>query len=519
MARFRVVTKHQVSGWRFLLHRIEHALVRRDASMIDDPQRGRSTALLVGVVLACICVAGAAVLSFFKPAKPVGDAKIVADKDTGALYVRIGERLHPALNLTSARLIAGAPQNPQEVPAAEISKYPRGPWVGIPGAPGQIVDSDERDSEWSVCDTARTGASAPVNPNTGLPTLSRSAVHSTAIGGPLTVDGDAVRELAGREARLLRSETTTWLVYNDPAQGVVKAEINLADSPVMLALGIDATDQVVAASKGLLGAIPEVSPIRVPEVPGAGQTISLNAAIDVVVGSVVTVAIPDRPATYYLVSSSGLVRISPVLASIVRNADSHGAVATTTIGPDIAAANLRPGDWPGTGTYPTEPVRIADPVRMGVTCYRWTRTGSDPDAHTQLLVGRQLPLEKEEQQRTVDLVTAPASEGNTADSAYLPRDTGKFVQVTGAEPGSPLRESLYWISDSGVRYGVATKYGPQANQDQTLRALGFRQPVPAPWTVVSLFAVGPPLSVQDALIQHDGIPPNLLGAGINGGPS
>lgn len=519
MARFRVVTKHQVSGWRFLLHRIEHALVRRDASMIDDPQRGRSTALLVGVVLACVCVAGAAVLAFFKPSKPVGDSRIVADKDTGALYVRIGERLHPALNLTSARLIVGSPENPQEVPAAEIGKFPRGPWVGIPGAPGQIVDSAERDSEWTVCDTARTGAAAPVNPNTGLPTLARSSVHSTAIGGPLTVDGDAVRELTGREARLMRMDNTTWLVYNDPAQGVVKAEINLADSPVMLALGIDTSDQVVAVSKGLISAIPEVAPIRVPEVPGAGQTISLNSAIDVVVGSVVTVAIPDRAATYYLVSSSGLIRVSPVLASIVRNADSHGAVATTTISPDIAAANLRPGDWPGTGTYPTEPVQIIDPVRMGTTCYHWSRTGNDPDAHTQLLIGRQLPLAKEEQRRTVDLVTAPASRGNTADSAYLPRDTGKFVQVTGAEPGSPLRESLFWISDSGVRYGVAVKRGADAGSDQTLRALGFEQPVRAPWSVVSLFAVGPTLSVKDALIQHDGIPPNLLGARINGGPS
>ncbi|WP_327148005.1 type VII secretion protein EccB [Nocardia sp. NBC_01329] len=513
------MTKHQVSGWRFLLHRIEHALVRRDASMIDDPQRGRSTALMIGVVLACVGVAGAAVLAFFKPAKPVGDSAIIADKDTSALYVKIDGRLHPALNLTSARLIVGSPDKPQDVPGAEIGKFPRGPWVGIPGAPGQIVDKEEKDSEWSVCDTARTGASAPVNPRTGLPTLARSAVHTTAIGGPLTVDGDTVRELTGRDARLLRSDNTTWLVYNDSVQGVVKAAVNLAESPVMLALGIDATKKVVAASKGLIDAIPEVAPITVPEVPGAGQTISLNAALDVVIGSVVTVSTPDRPATYYLVSSTGLIRISPVLAAIVRNADSHGAVATSTISPDMAAANLRPGDWPGTATYPTEPVEIIDPVRQGITCYHWSRTGSDPEAHTRLLIGRQLPLEKEEQERTVNLVTAPASRGNTADAAYLPRDTGKFVQVTGAEPGSPLRESMYWISDSGVRYGVDIATGQAASSDMTLRALGLYAPVAAPWSVVSLFAVGPALSVKDALIQHDGIPTNLQGIQVSGGTS
>ncbi|WP_328391721.1 type VII secretion protein EccB [Nocardia sp. NBC_00416] len=516
MARFRVVTKHQVSGWRFLLHRIEHALVRRDASMIDDPSRGRSTALAIGVAIACMGIAGAAVLAFFKPAKPVGDSPIIADKDTGALYVKLGERLHPALNLTSARLIVGQAANPVEVSKAELGKYPRGAWVGIPGAPGQITDEDEKDSQWTVCDTARTGAAAPVDQQTGLPTLSRSAVLTTAIAGPLTVDDDAVHELGGRQARILRGEDATWLVYSDPVQGVVRAEINLAESPVMLALGIDSTAQVAAASPGLLGAIPEVAPIRVPDVPGAGSPATLKPALDSVVGSIVTVATPNQPATYYLVSNAGLVRVSAVLASIVRNANSHGAVATSTISPDVAAANLRPGDWPGTATYPAEPVEILDPVRDLITCYQWSRTGSDPDAHTRLLFGRQLPLVKVEQGRTVQLVTAQWSGGATADFAYLPRTSGKFVQVTGSEPGSPLRESLFWISDSGVRYGVAANMKGGTRNDPTLSALGLRDPVPAPWSIVSLFAVGPTLSIGDAMIQHDGIPPNLTGVQMTG---
>ncbi|MEU1985853.1 type VII secretion protein EccB [Nocardia sp. NPDC019395] len=516
MARFRVVTKHQVSGWRFLLHRIEHALVRRDASMIDDPSRGRSTALAIGVALACIGIAGAAVLAFFKPAKPVANSPIIAEKDTGALYVKLGERLHPALNLTSARLIVGQAANPVEVSKSELAKYPRGPWVGIPGAPGQISDEAEKDSEWTVCDTARTGAAAPVDQKTGLPTLSRSAVLTTAIAGPLTVDDDAVHELSGRQARLLRGEDATWLVYSDPQQGVVRAEINLADSPVMLALGIDGAAQVAAASPGLLGAIPEVAPIRAPEVPDAGAPVNLKPSLDAVVGSIVTMATPNQPATYYLVSNAGLVRVSAVLASIVRNANSHGAVATSTVSPDVVAANLRTGDWPGTATYPAEPVEILDPVRDLITCYNWSRTGTDPDAHTRLLFGRQLPLSKQEQGRTVQLVTAPYSGGTTADYAYLPRTSGKFVQVTGSEPGSPLRESLFWISDSGVRYGVGAAATGGAAKDPTLTALGMQEPVTAPWSIVSLFAVGPTLSVADAMIQHDGIPPNMTGVQMTG---
>ena len=191
-------------------------------------------------------------------------------------------------------------------------------------------------------------------------------------------------------------------------------------------------------------------------------------------------------------------------------------LATSTISPDVAAANLRPGSWPGTATYPSDPVQILDPVRDLVTCYHWARTGNDGEAHTRLLYGRELPLTQEEQGRTVQLVTAPSSGGATADYAYLPRNSGTFVQVTGSESGSPLRESLFWVSDSGVRYGVGAQMQGGSQTDPTLSALGLRQPVTAPWSVVSLFAPGPTLSVDDAMIQHDGIPPNRAGVQMTG---
>ncbi|WP_067566606.1 type VII secretion protein EccB [Nocardia acidivorans] len=516
MARFRVVTKHQISGWRFLFRRIEHALVRRDASMIDDPQRGRSTALSIGIAMACVVIAGSAVLSFFKPAKPIGDSKIVAEKGTGALYVRVGGRLHPALNLTSARLVIGAAENPVQVSKEELAKFPRGPIVGIAGAPGAISDGNDRDSSWAVCDSTATGAAGPTDPTTGLPTTSRSPVRTVAIGSRLTIDGDAIRPLGDTQARLLREGSTTWLVYRDRERGIVRATINLADSPVTLALGIDATAPVLPASRGLLEAIPEAPPLRVPAVPGAGQVISLPSGLSVAVGSVLSVSTVDHGAAYYLVSQSGVVQISAVLAAMVRNADSHGAVSAIAVGPDVVATNLRPGGWPGTTSYPATAVHIADPERDGITCYHWKHAPDDPNASTELLIGRQLPLAAEELARTVPLVTASGSRGTTADAAYLPRDSGSFVRVTGADPASPLREALYWISDSGVRYGIDAHLGG-SSPDPTLTALALRNPVPAPWSIVSLFAVGPTLSQRDARIQHDGIAADRAAAPLPGG--
>ncbi|RJO79845.1 type VII secretion protein EccB [Nocardia panacis] len=517
MARFRVVTKHQISGWRFLLHRIEHALVRRDASMVDDPQRGRATALTVGVVLACVVIAGSAALAFFKPAKRVGDSRLVAEKDTGALFVRIGNRLHPALNLTSARLILGAADNPVQVSTEELSHLPRGPLVGIPGAPDSISEGNDLNSVWTVCDTVRPGGATPINPATGLPTTAGAAMRSTVIGGPIVIDGDGIRELANDQARLLRDDTTAWLVYRDSEKGIVRAAIDLSDAPVTLALGIDATAPVLPVSKGLIGAIPEVPPLRVPSVPGAGAPVTLASGLTLTVGSILTVSAPEKGASYYLVSQSGVVQISSVLAAMIRNGDTRGISTSEVAAPGVIAANLRSGAWPGTAAYPAKPVRIVDADRSVVSCFRWSRGPADQAAVNTLLVGRQLPLAPEDQGRPVELVSATTSRGNTADAAYLSQRVGRFVQVTGVDPASPRRESLFWISDSGVRYGIET-HQQDWRRDPVIAALALRNPVPAPWNIVSLFAVGPVLSQGDARLQHDAIPPGKVVAGIGGPP-
>ncbi|HJT93682.1 MAG TPA: type VII secretion protein EccB, partial [Mycobacterium sp.] len=100
----QVTTRAQVNGYRFLIRRLEHALIRGDSRMIHDPMRGQMRALIVGVVLAVLITGACGVLAFFKPAPNLGDAQILLSKSSGAAFVRIGDRVHPVLNLASARL-------------------------------------------------------------------------------------------------------------------------------------------------------------------------------------------------------------------------------------------------------------------------------------------------------------------------------------------------------------------------------------------------------------------------------
>jgi Type VII secretion system ESX-1, transport TM domain B len=60
---------------------------------------------------------------------------------------------------------------------------------------------------------------------------------------------------------------------------------------------------------------------------------------------------------------------------------------------------------------------------------------------------------------------------------------------------------LWWISESGVRFGVA-------REEDTLRALGLKAhtPNPAPWWALRLLVPGPELSRADALVRHNTLP-------------
>ena len=87
MAGFRLTTKVQVSGWRFLLRRVEHAIVRRDTRMFDDPLQFYSRAVSLGIVIAVLVCLGAALLAYFKPLGKRGGDSLLVDRSTNQLYV------------------------------------------------------------------------------------------------------------------------------------------------------------------------------------------------------------------------------------------------------------------------------------------------------------------------------------------------------------------------------------------------------------------------------------------------
>ncbi|NKE64110.1 type VII secretion protein EccB, partial [Lentzea sp. PSKA42] len=110
-------TKSQVQAYRFVLQRMQSALVRRDAVMLHDPMRNHSRATAVGVVLGVVGLLGFLVFGLFKPAPRLDDqTQIAISKETGQVYVvdASPKRLIPMTNLASARLLWYSRNNPDQ---------------------------------------------------------------------------------------------------------------------------------------------------------------------------------------------------------------------------------------------------------------------------------------------------------------------------------------------------------------------------------------------------------------------
>ncbi|OLO99750.1 type VII secretion protein EccB [Mycolicibacterium porcinum] len=484
----QVTTRAQVNGYRFLIRRLEHALIRGDSRMIHDPMRGQMRALIVGVVIAVLITGASAVMAFFKPTPNLGDAQIVLSKSSGAPFVRIGEQIHPVLNLASARLIVGKNDSPKQVDDKFLDALPRGPMVGIVGAPTSINRGDDLAmSSWTVCDNLQTPA---VTETTGTASL-----QTTVLANDPVLDA-GIRPADADEAILTESGGTTYLVY-----GGVRAPIDMSDPVLLNGLHLQGA-ATRPMSSSVLNTFPLVDPITPVAIQGSGEPGPLGPEHPV--GAIVK-SVDSRGEQLYVVLREGLQPVSQATADIIR----YGASGEETTGQaaEIAPATL--AEVPTvhrltTDHYPQQSPRIVPPNPDRVVCMAWQRSNTDARANVRLLVGHRLPTAEGAQM--VRLASADGG-GAGADSVYLTPGAGEYVQATGNDPDSRSTGQLFYVSDTGVRYHI--KDFPTA---EVLGVAGVKVPdgpanAPqwAPWPVLSLLPAGPELSQEAALVAHDGM--------------
>jgi type VII secretion protein EccB len=395
--------------------------------------------------------------------------------------------VHPVLNLASARLIVGANESPKEVDDKFLNPVPRGPMVGIIGAPTSIRGADTTEvSSWSVCDTLQTPG---VTETTGAASL-----ETTVLANEPVLDGD-VRAADPAQAILTEVSGTTYLIYDG-----VRAPIDVSNPVVVNGLHLqDATARRV--SPGLLNAFPLVDPITAVTIAGVGEPSGALGA-DHPVGSMVKM-VDSRGEQLYVVLREGLQPVSPATADIIRYGNPDAIADTRDLAP-AALANVPIVHKLAVDHYPSVSPQIVEPDPDRVACMGWQRSNTAAQATVRLFVGHRLPVPDGAQ--SVRLATSDGI-GPGVDFVYLVAGAGEFVQATGGEPGSESAGQLFYVSDTGLRYHI--KDLPTA---EALGVTGVKipdgpdnAPQRAPWPVLSLLPAGPNLSQEAALVAHDGM--------------
>lgn len=448
-----------VSAYRFLLRRVECALLGGDSRAAGEMLRARAVSLTAGCVLAAAVAVVCAFLAFLRPQAQLDQAQIVMGHESGALYVRVGDVWHPVLNLASARLIAGTDANPEPVPESELERTKRGALLGIPGAPqllGPVLSAGE--SIWTVCDGERNAATTIVVGHAGEASVRRLAPRQTVLVTP-------------------GPGSVTYLLYNGQ-----RAIVDLADRAVVRALRLEGHEPRIV-SRTLLNAVPEVPEIRAPRIRGAGtQAAGLPGFA---VGSVLRVTRGNGD-EYYVVLDGGVQRIGPVAADLLRFHNSRGTANVITVAPDVIRAGAIVTELP-VATFPDQALDDASGDADSTVCVTWEPATSG-HADVVILTGTGLPIPAGQ----VPVKLSQSDGGGPAlDAVYLPPGRAAYVRASG---GLGTR---YLVTDTGVRFAI--------HDDAAAHDLGLAAAAEAPWSMLAALPCGPELSRENASVARDTI--------------
>jgi type VII secretion protein EccB len=530
-------TKSQVQAYRFVLRRMQSALVRKDAVMLHDPMRTHSRATIVGV-----CLAGLGLLGFLiwgilapKPTAPTSDG-IVIGKPSGQVYVLVAQperRLIPVFNLASARLLLQARKQgddeepnpvgnaqgpgagggagtikveaPKVVDDNELRDIPKDRKVGIPDGPDLLPSAGQRvGPPWTVCDEAQLNRDLP-DPDENQP--DQKNAETTVMAGV----EDLGAELAQNESLLVRldaeapgqapEEQRAYLVYrtpgtaNLPNTSAVRAEVDLSRKDVTTALGLVGA-QPREISVGLLNAIPEKAALATPRIQQLGDESridNLNESGIVRNGEVFQVDRAGQASTFYVLHRDGIEEVKQTTAELLRYHENPGAPQITVVQPDDITGIPQVSEIDDS-TFPERNTEVLAAENFPVACLSWKTVGEgeNREQRTAVHIGKAIPGKPKPVR-----ISSPSADGVRIDYFYMPPGRGAVVRQATSEKDFDTGQ-ITLISDRGVKYGV-----PDAT---TAAVLGLDNQLPAPRSIIQLLPDGSSLSIDDVEQSFDSVP-------------
>jgi type VII secretion protein EccB len=430
------------------------ALLTGDPENLDLPMRRLGMAIFGSVMLAVIIFAVVAVYGVYNPGGgSLADDTLVIERETGARYVYKEGTLYPVANFASARLVLGEPApHQQTVSQATLRGRPRGPQLGIAGAPDALPAAGALVGlPWSVC---------------GAPTVNGGSATQLAIGRQL--DGGSQ---LGEQSMLVSVGTDRYLVWHHH-------RLQIRDNTVLAALQLNPA-RAVPVSPTVLNAIPSGPPLQPPTVDNAGG--SSGRVVD---GRAATIgSVYHAGGQYYVLLADGFAPINEVTKDLLTatTAAQPPETSASQVGTQLSQKHVEPEGW-----LTTLPNLVDTPTGSTVLCATYRGTQVTVEFFRQVPDG--LPTA---------VATGSTQRGfRTADRVVLDGGHGALVQTLPVPGAATAGTTVYLITDQGIKYGLAP------GQVNTQAVLGYDGVTPTliPADLLALVPTGP---VLDATAAHN----------------
>ncbi|MER6913309.1 type VII secretion protein EccB [Streptomyces sp. NPDC000594] len=485
--------RDQVQAHLFTLSRVQAGLVRGEPDAPEVPMRRFSFGTVAGGVAAVVALAGFAAFGFVSPGSGKGFQKegtLVVVKDNGARYLYLSGALHPVVNRSSALLITGGSAlKPRTVTVKAIREVPRGPAVGIVGAPEGLPPARGLDrGGWTVCSgTADDGRGRRV-PQVSVYVGERP--EGLRILGP----GEALRVSTGPGRGGTQHLAWTGRRYE------------VSGPNALTALGLSHVPPLTVGD-AWLNTLTEGPGLEQDDVPGRGGAGVAIGGLATRIGQVVRDEVNDR---HFLVWAEGITPLTATEAALVlgdpRTAPAYPAgdpVAVPVSPGAVAQTAITNRPLNRAGLPPVPPVPVADPGTGLVPCVA-VEPGRGPQAPASVrLAVRTGPAGRDPEPAGLARPGSPAADGGAlADRVVVPAGRGVLAQEEStAGDTSP---TLFLVTDAGVKYPLATP--------EVAGTLGYGgvAPVPVPGRILSLVPTGPvldPTSARRPLAADPGVAP------------
>lgn len=449
--------RDQVQAYRFITRRIVSALLSGEPETNELPMRRLSLALFGSVMVAAIILGGVGAFGLLtKRRAPLQNETIVIERETGAKYVFVEDRLYPVLNYASARLVLNKPDaTVRTMSQASLRGYARGLPVGIPNAPDALPEPSALVGHpWQVCVTAGTRFQEP----SSHVVIGRELPGAQVLGG----------------AGLLVSHGENWyLLWND-------RRLLIPDAATLAGLGLSAAD-ALPVTEELINAVKAGPDLRVVSVPDDGK-LSPRPLGDRTarIGDIYRVS-----GQHYLLTTKGLAPVGEVTVRLRLSMGSTLHEISAQVAADNASSEqVEPEGFPQ--HMPTlHPSGNANATICAV--YRSGAEATSVELH---------PDTPDALDSATSVQARPTGKDpfRTVDHVIIEGGKGALVQASSPDGGLLGGATVYLITERGVKYPLDVASGDARS------ALGYAdsQPTAVPKSLLDLIPTGPLLSTQAA---------------------